>query len=211
MANEDKKEPRLTRLDIKMATIYYPYLVECAVAKERITYARLVEVAKLAYPQDKDVQASIPLNVGRRLNALRKLIAENDLPDLASLVVAKGTLEVGDAYHLDPNIEREKVYSYDWGAYEPIIKSGLEKLAASGIKDSTKPEKNTEKKRAASSKVSKYKITRAEALNRNADFWVKNSAKYPKWIRTKREEILDLIMQDLPVEDCYRRIHESGE
>jgi len=202
MSNENKSN--ITKLDLLMSAIYLPILIETAIAKKIITYGEVDTEAKTLHPINLDVQRSIPLNVGRRLNALRELFNEGDMPDLSSLVVSKATMKAGKAYHLDAVTERTKVYEYDWSGHQISIQAALAEKTVT-VK-SVPPKKKTAKipKNPAA-------MTRETALKINLEFWRINKALFPVWMRNKREDIISLLLEGHAVEDCYKKVLEKGE
>ena len=204
MPKGSQSEYNLTRLDLVMSSFYLPILIETAIAKKKITYGELVMESKARHTEHKDVQESIPRHVGRRLNALRELFNEGDMPDLSSLVVSKTTKKPGKAYHLDAVTEREKVYGYDWSIHQIELQAAL---AQKTVTVKSVPYKNkkakTLKKPAA--------MTREKALQINLEFWQKNKALFPVWMSNKREDIISLLLEGHAVEDCYKKVLEKGE
>ena len=51
---------------------------------------------------------------------------------------------------------------------------------------------------------------RAELKQINWDYWKENKHLYPKWFRSKHDEIMDLLLQGYPVEECYKQVLEMG-
>lgn len=202
-----KREYNLTRLDLVMSSIYLPILIETATAKQMITYGELVTESKARHPNNQDVQRSVPLNVGRRLDALRNLFNEGNMPDLSCLVVKKGTDKPADAYHLDALTEREKVNGYDWSIHQIKFQAALaDKMVTVA---SVPPKKK--KPRPLAIPNSPPKMTREKALQINTEFWRINKSQYPAWVSKKREDIISLLLEGHAVEDCYKQVLEKGD
>ncbi len=104
----------ITISDVQFASAYFTLLVEVALRGETIAYSSLVELSKKRFKKNKVVQKGIATTVGRRLNVLRQHTNKLKLADISSLVVSKGKVKPGDAYHLDSEKERLKVYETHW-------------------------------------------------------------------------------------------------
>ena len=190
-----------TAYDIVLSTIYLPILIQVAQSKKTITYGDLVQTAKELHPDNDYVQRSIPVTAGRRLNVLRQILRDNNLPDLSSLVVSASSGDAGDAYHLHAETERKKVYDTDWDAHASIIDSEWVKYPYNEIDFSEIKRREPKPK----------PPTRDELKRINYDYWVENKNQFPKWFRKKREELLDLLLQGYPVEECYKKVLDRGE
>ncbi len=161
----------------------------------------MVQGAKELHPDNDYVQRSIPVTAGRRLNVLRQILRDNSLPDLSSLVVSASSGDAGDAYHLHAETERKKVYDTDWDAHTSIIDSEWVKYPYDEI-DFTEIKKREPKPKPP---------TRDELKQINYEYWVENKSQFPKWFHKKREDLLDLLLQGYPVEECYKKVLERGE
>ena len=107
---------KVTPLDVELATIYYPILIEQARQKETISYANLLKKAKGLNPNNQNVQKAIPVGTGRRLCVVTKFTQIKEIPDISSLVINKATNEVGEGYSAtyDPIEKRNEVFNFDW-------------------------------------------------------------------------------------------------
>ena len=107
------KIKNITEADIELSKVYFTLLVEVAIRKETISYGDLVELSKKRY-KSKTVQKSLTRTIGRRLEVLRIHTDAFKLPDVSSLCFNVVSNKSGDAYHLDPEKERKKVYRTHW-------------------------------------------------------------------------------------------------
>ena len=201
MTNDITDVTNYTAYDIVLSTIYLPILIQVAQSKKTITYGDLVQTAKELHPDNDYVQRSIPVTAGRRLNVLRQILRDNNLPDLSSLVVSASSGDASDAYHLHAETERKKVYDTDWDAHASIIDSEWVKYPYNEIDFSEIKRREPKPK----------PPTRDELKRINYDYWVENKNQFPKWFRKKREELLDLLLQGYPVEECYKKVLDRGE
>ena len=123
MAKDKTDRERLTVYDFYICKALLPILIDYAINKRyQIEYGQLVKELKLLNPNDKYVQSCIPISIGKRLNAIRKIIDEYDtkLPDLSCMVVNK-TGKSGDAYHLVRKNELAKVQKINWSQHLSIM------------------------------------------------------------------------------------------
>ncbi|XAZ48667.1 hypothetical protein AAHB44_19630 [Pseudomonas simiae] len=81
----------ITLIDVQLASVYYPILVDLAKHKHCLTYSELVDRAQCENPDHPVVQNAIPVSTGRRLDVVRLFTNERGLPDLTSLVISKSS------------------------------------------------------------------------------------------------------------------------
>lgn len=198
MQNDKTEVPHYTAHDVVLSTIYLPILIRAAKDKQTITYGALVEGAKELHPDNEYVKRSIPVLVGRRLNVLRQILRENSLPDLSSLIVSTSS---SDAVHLQAKTERKRVYDTDWDSHASIIDSNWVKYPYDEVEFAEIKERDPEPKAPS----------REELKRINWDYWQENKELYPKWFRSKNEEVMSLLLQGYPVADCYKRVLDRGE
>lgn len=200
MQNDVTDVPNYTAHDIVLSTIYLPILIQVAKDKKTITYGNLVQGAKELHPDNEYVKRSIPVLAGRRLNVLRQILRENSLPDLSSLIEST-SLRLSDADHLHAKSERKRVYDTDWESHASTIDSDWVKYPYDEVNfaEIKKPDPKP-------IPPSREKLKRI-----NWGYWQENKEVYPKWIRSKNEEIMDLLMQGYSIEDCYKQVLDRGE
>lgn len=107
-----------TKTDIVLAELYFPILVDCAIARRTITYKSLVGQAQARHPSIIEAQNAIPVSTGRRLDVVKYFCETLRLPDLAGLVVNGQTEEPGGRYdkrHIAPEVQRE-AFDFDWNS-----------------------------------------------------------------------------------------------
>lgn len=86
-----------TLLDVQLARLLYPLLIELATAQEILTYGQLIERAQARYPDDQRVANLIPVRMGRILWVIYDFVAERDLPRLTLIIVSAGDQYPGSA------------------------------------------------------------------------------------------------------------------
>lgn len=192
-----------TAYDIVLAGVYLPILIQTAKERRTITYGELVQTGKELHPDNNYVLGSIPVTAGRRLNVLRQTLREHSLPDLSCLVISASSGKTGDAYHLKSSEQelREAVFSTDWDHYQEALDNEISQLPYEEI-DFTGVRRKSPKPRPPS---------RQELLDTMSNYWKENGSQYPKWVRTKREVIIDLLFQGYSVEECFNQVVEEGQ
>jgi hypothetical protein len=192
-----------TAYDIVLAGVYLPILIRTAKNRRTITYGELVQTGKELHPDNNYVQGSIPVTAGRRLNVLRQTLREHSLPDLSCLVVSASSGKTGDAYHLKSSEKelREAVFSTDWDQYQEVLDNEISKIPYDEI-DFTEVRRKSPKPKPPS---------RQELLDTMSDYWKENGSQYPKWVRTKRDVVIDLLFQGYPVEECFNQLVEEND
>ena len=192
-----------TAYDIVLAGVYLPILIQTAKKHRTITYGELVQTGKELHPDNKYVLGSIPVTAGRRLNVLRQTLRDHSLPDLSCLVVSASSGKTGDAYHLKSSERelREAVFSTDWDQYQEALDNEISQIPYEKI-DFTEVSRKSPKPKPPS---------RQELLDTMSNYWKEHGSQYPKWVRTKREVVIDLLFQGYPVEECFNQVVEEGK
>jgi hypothetical protein len=110
------KSPSVTAVDLELAAIYYPILVEKARLKLCITYGELVDLAKNLHPDNPVIQNALAISTGRRLDVVRMFTSAHGLPDLSSLVINGLSGECGSGFtrNFDPESARNQVFNFNW-------------------------------------------------------------------------------------------------
>ena len=175
------KQQNLTILDIKLAKIYFPLLIELALHKHTLTYGELVEKAKQMHPDLDYVQNAFPLSIGRRLNAVWYYTEERELPDLTTLLISKA-----DGEKKAEESERQRVFDYDWASVDQRFD-----VYADELSQTLKPRKT---------------IKRDEAKGLMSEHYYANKQQYSSTIANHREEIIGLIMEGIDVAEAFSSV-----
>ena len=190
-SSNDKLYPNVTLTDVKLASAYYPILIELAEHKHCLTYGELVDKAKVRYPGHPEVQCAIPVSTGRRLDVVRAFTLDHELPDLSSLVISKGTGECGSFYtrHFDPAAERAKVFAFDWTKATRDFDGFVTK-----VEQAVKPRK---------------RLKEAEALVVMATHYKAHKPSLPPTINKRRELIVEALMEGFTAEEAFDQALKS--
>ena len=173
-----------TLLDVQLAHLLYPLLIEVAESQGILTYTQLIERAKLHYPDDHRIANLIPVRMGRILWVIYNFVQERDLPRLTLVIVSKKYLVPGSAMdHHDIEAEQKLCYAYDW--------STVDRNFDLYIADSEKAV--TPLKR----------VKRPQAMQLMADHYKVNRSLYPANISELREAIIENIMNGMSAEDAF--------
>ncbi|NER63961.1 hypothetical protein G3436_08695 [Pseudomonas sp. MAFF212427] len=79
-----------TLLDVQLARLLYPLLIELATARQTLTYKQLIERAQGRYPEDQRVANLIPVRMGRILWVIYDFVVARELPRLTLIIVSAG-------------------------------------------------------------------------------------------------------------------------
>ena len=122
-----KKKKHETDVDNIAARCYFPMLKEIAKSQNELTYKEFNELAKIIYPDIKEIQKAPAINLGRRFEFIRLYLIENELPDLSAWIV-NSQYESTPVYKndFDPDDERERSKSTPWDLYTGDPKWGPE-------------------------------------------------------------------------------------
>jgi len=175
----------VTLNDVQLASAYYPILVAQAKKKQTITYGKLVKAAKQHYPDLPHVQKAIATSCGRKLHSVRLFTNERGYPDLTSLVVNASKGQCGDNYtkHFDPDKVRAEVLAFDWSDVATDFEGFIEAAT-----------------QAATPKKTRARHTAKRIM---ADYYKENKATLPPSIKTKRAELISLLMEGHPKEQAF--------
>lgn len=178
-----------TENDLELGSVYWSLLVDFAKNSkgEVLTYGQLIQNAKDAYPDNAAVANAIAVSIGRKLEVVVWFCAQNELPDLACLVVNQSG-RPGDSYQklATWEAEKQKVANYDWAniqiKFETVIKQELAKT------------------------VKLKKRTEDEALKVRYEHWKENKHHYPaKPTEEQKLDMLHLLMEGHDAEYAFQQ------
>lgn len=173
-----------TLLDVQLAHLLYPLLIEVAESQGVLTYSQLIERAKARYSDDCRVANLIPVRMGRILWVIYDFAEERDLPRLTLVVVSKRYLVPGRAMdHHDIEAEQKLCYAYDWST----VNRNFDLYIAESEK-SVAPLK---------------RVKRPQAMRLMSDHYKVNRSSYPANISELRETIIENIINGMDVEDAF--------
>ena len=143
-----KKKKLETDLDNITARCYFPMLKAIAKSQNELTYKEFNELSKLIYPDIKEIQSAVAINLGRRFEFIRLYLIEYELPDLSAWIV-NSQLKSAPEYKndFDPLDEREQCQTINWDLYpgDPdwgptiiLAQAAMELLKKRTVKSATK-------------------------------------------------------------------------
>ena len=171
--------------DVRLASAYYPILIDLAKHKQLLTYSELVAKAKEIYPEKAEVQNAIAVSTGRKLDVVRIFTAERELPDLTCLIIGKGSGECGIGFtqYFDPVATRETVFGFDWSAVKTEF-DGYIKHTQTVI-------------------TPRKKIKESKAREMMAAYYTQNRERLPPSVRERRELIIELLVEGFTEEEAF--------
>jgi hypothetical protein len=178
-----------TENDLELGRVYWSTLVDYAKEKkgEVLTYGQLIRSAKDACPDNVAVTNAIAVAIGRKLNVVVWFCAQNDLPDLACLVVNQSGTP-GKSYNklATWESEKQKVANFDWAniqiQFETVIKQELAKT------------------------VKLKRRTENEALKERHRHWKENTQRYStKPSEENKLDMLHLLMDGHDAEYAFQQ------
>ncbi len=197
MSNDTSdKYDNVTLIDVKLASVYYPILIDLAKHKQRLTYGQLIARAQELNPDIAEVQNAVPVGTGRRLEVIRYFTAQHGYPDLTSLIVNKSSGECGEwvLKRFDPDKLREEVLKFDWNQatddFDGFIKRTHEQVLANSQRKPRAPKTNDVQKKARAEKVM-------------YEYYKKHKNSLPPTITKKRDFVVKLLMQGIGVEEAF--------
>ena len=108
----------MTELDMEIAALLYPVLVDVARSGEPISFGDLIHRTQERHPDNIAIQHQVPVGLGRRLETVRAFTEDRGYPDLTCLVVNRGRNVPPENYHTDPEVEQARVAAFDWNNVE---------------------------------------------------------------------------------------------
>ncbi|MCG7538245.1 GIY-YIG nuclease family protein [Pseudoalteromonas sp. OF7H-1] len=176
--------PHVTELDLLMAELIYPILVELAPTGETITYKGVVKKVQDTYPGIPEVKSLHHRHIGRRLGTIWRFTEKYGCPHIGALVINQDTGECGRSIteHLDPEIERVKIKNFDWSSVDIGFSQHLKRTKAANI--------------AKKQKLKKRKYD--EAKNIFFEFWRAVKEEVPvasENIKTYRNELIATVQE----------------
>jgi len=173
-----------TLLDVQLARLLYPLLIELAMGRQIATYGQLIELAKKRYPSDPRIKNLIPVRMGRILWVIYDFVEERDLPRLTLIIVSAGDKNPGSAMlgH-DFAAEQQRCFEFNWST----IDQEFDMYAQSSEKESAPVRR----------------ISRESAIALVSAHYHDPANSYPNAIRALRETIIEHVMNGLPVADAF--------
>lgn len=174
-----------TLLDVQLARLLYPLLIELAGSRQTLTYTQLIEKAKTRYPDNQRVANLIPVRMGRILWVIYNFVHERGLPPLTLIIVSATNNYPGKAmWNHDCHAEQQRCFEYDWSHVDhdfDLYGQQSEKCLTPLIR-----------------------ISREQAKKIMSSHYLAYIGHYPKSIKNLREPIIENIMNGMPVEKAFQ-------
>lgn len=173
-----------TLLDVQLARLLYPLVIDIAHSKTTRTYSELIDVACGAYPNDQHVANLIPVRMGRILWVIYNFVEERNLPRLTLVIVSKTDKYPGSAmWQHDCEEEQRKCFDYDWS----LVKREFDLYSEETEKIVTPLRR----------------VRREDATRLMADYYRENRSRFPERIRELREAIIGNIINGVGVAEAF--------
>jgi|APGre2960657423_1045063.scaffolds.fasta_scaffold43671_1 hypothetical protein len=111
---------KATDLQLHIASLYYPILLQLAKDKTVITYKEMIQKAQVLNPNDAVIKNMIPVRSGDVLGVLYHFAEMNNLPRITTLIVKQaGECGKGISKSHDCPVERDRCFAFNWSAEQP--------------------------------------------------------------------------------------------
>jgi hypothetical protein len=173
-----------TLLDVQLARLLYPLLIDLAASQQILTYTQLIARVQAQYPDDQRVANLIPVRMGRILWVIYDFVEERALPRLTLIIVSAGDQYPGSAmWQHDCHAEQQKCFDFDWSQVDQAFDLYVQEseTAATPLK----------------------RVRRDQARQLMADHYAEHKDAYPTDIRTLREAIIENIMNGMSARTAF--------
>ncbi|WP_163005572.1 hypothetical protein [Pseudomonas viridiflava] len=173
-----------TLLDVQLARLLYPILIDLAVSQQILTYTQLIARAQAQYPDDQRVANLIPVRMGRILWVIYDFVEERTLPRLTLIIVSAGDQYPGSAmWQHDCHTEQQKCFAFDWSQVDQAfdLYGQQSETAATPLK----------------------RVRREHAKQLMVEHYAEHKEAYPKDIRALREAIIENIMNGMSAQSAF--------
>lgn len=173
-----------TLLDVQLARLLYPLIIDVASSGKLCTYSDLIERAKSLHPTDERVSRLIPVRMGRILFVIYDFVEARDLPRLTLVIVSKTHQYPGSAmWQHDCEAEQQRCFDFDWSTVDREFD-----LYGEDSEKAITPLKL---------------VSREVAVQLMSEHYFASRANYPAAIRDLREEIIENIVNGMSVLDAF--------
>lgn len=176
----------MNELDMEIAALLYPVLVDVARLGELISFGDLIRRTQERHPDNLAIQRQVPVGLGRRLETVRAFTEEMGYPDLTCLVVNRGRNVPPENYHTDPEVEQARVAAFDWNNVEAefLLHIAIRREAL----------------------VNRPRRKREDAIALMAAYYAKHKASLPPTITSSREHIIARLIDGEDVGDVFAAV-----
>jgi hypothetical protein len=173
-----------TLLDVQLARLLYPLVIDIAQIKRTCTYSDLIAVAKARYPDDQRIANLIPVRMGRILWVIYNFVEARDYPRLTLVIVSKTDKYPGSAmWQHDCELEQQRCFDFDWSTVDREFD-----LYGEHTERAVTPVR---------------RIRRDVAKQLMSEHYYANRADYPANIAELRETIIENIVNGMSVEEAF--------
>ena len=185
---------KATDLQLHLASLYYPILLQLAKDKTVMTYKELIEKAQALNPNDTAIKNMIPVRSGDVLGVLYHFAEINDLPRITSLVVKQaGECGNGIAKTHDCPAERYRCFSFDWSVEQPKFWDFIAQSKAAN----------------ATQRIRRVRLSFERALDIAWAYYLSNKNRLTNEARTAIEKIAKVLRTGITTEEAFAPFHKA--
>jgi hypothetical protein len=183
---------KATDLQLHLASLYYPILLQLAKDKTVMTYKELIEKAQALNPNDTAIKNMIPVRSGDVLGVLYHFAEMNDLPRITSLIVKQaGECGKGIAKTHDCPAERDRCFSFDWSVEQPKFWDFIAQSKAAN----------------AAQRIRRVRLSFERALDIAWAYYLSNKNRLTNEARTAIEKIAKVLCTGITTEEAFAPFH----
>ncbi|WP_347558854.1 hypothetical protein [Robbsia sp. KACC 23696] len=169
---------------VRLASVYFPILVDCARRKRITTYDDLISAAKARHPKNEDVARAMPSSTGQKLEVIKAFCKKANAPDLASLAVNTDSASADEAVEKPvASAAQQQAFSYDWE--QKLI--AFDTYVIDALKGAVQPTKRKE----------------PEASKVLFEYYAAHKRQLPPDIAKQKAKIIALLMDGYEAEDAF--------
>lgn len=167
-----------TLLDVQLARLLFPLLVELANGKTPRTTSQFLHLAQTRYLDDRRVGQLIPVRLGRILGVIRLFTERNRLPDLTRVVLAARQHEPALLEH-----EADNCFGFDWASVTVDFN-----LYGASIERALTP---------------RQWLSRETATRVMSEYYFEHRDEYAQVMRQMREVVIENLVNGMGVADAF--------
>lgn len=176
-----------TLLDVQLARLLYPLLVEIAGGKTPRSTQQLLHLAHSRYLDDRRVGQLIPLRLNRVLAVVRLFTERNGLPDLTRSVLAPRQQQAALLEY-----EQGDCFGFDW--------------------ESVTTDFNLYGAAAERALTPRHRLSRKTATRVMSEYYYEHREEYAQVMRQLREVVIDNLVNGMGVAEAFeveRRLYDQ--
>lgn len=185
---------KATDLQLHIAGLYYPILLQLAKDKAVMTYKELIEKAQALNPNDTAIKNMIPVRSGKVLGVIYHFAEMNDLPRITTLILNQaGECGPGIASTHDCSAERDRCFSFDWSVEQPKFWDFIAQSKAAN----------------ATQRIRRVRLSFDRALDIAWAYYLSNKNRLKNEARIAIEKIAKVLCTGMTTEEAFAPYHRA--